>query len=141
MCSIGTAPTTARVFHPADIPWEDADTTYADSILPRSIASPRQRSGEIRLISPLSVTLASTIASSTSLCAALYANINYFRARSTSEVVLPKSRVVRHASSESLNKDKPPLGWGQGDWHTLLSCELWIRTKKVSSPNDHGPKW
>ena len=50
-------------------------------LLPRSIASPRQRSGEIRLISPLSVTLASTIASSTSFFAALSANLDYFRAQ------------------------------------------------------------
>ena len=66
-------------------------------LLPRSIASPGQRSGEIRLISPLSVTVASTIASSTSLCAALSANSNYFRARSTStsEVVFSKSRKLK----------------------------------------------
>ena len=66
-------------------------------LLPRSIASPRQRSGEIRLISPLSVTVASTIASSTPFCAALSANSNYFRARSTStsEVVSSKSRKLK----------------------------------------------
>ena len=63
-------------------------------LLPQSIASPRQRSGEILLISPLSVTLASTIASSTSFCAALSASLNHFRARSisASKVVPSKSR-------------------------------------------------
>ena len=63
-------------------------------LLPLSIASPRQRSGEILLISPLSVTVPSTIASSTSFCAALFASLNHFRARSisASKVVPSKSR-------------------------------------------------